>query len=71
MQIIERMEDTCSPDVNKKLQSFRAYTIIIPTALIILFLEGVFILATIPGSLGSALTIKGTLPQLPASAAKL
>ena len=65
------MEDTCSPEANMKLHSFRAYTIIIPTALIILFLEGIFILATIPGSLGSALTIKGTLPQLPALPKKL
>jgi len=65
--IIERMEDTCSPGKNKTLQSFRAYTVVIPIALILVFLEGVFILATIPGSLGSALTVKGALPSLPAN----
>ena len=63
------MVDTCSPEGTTTLHSFRAYSIIIPVALIILFLEAMFILAKIPGTLGSALTIKGSfiLPKAPES----
>ena len=61
------MEDTCSPGKNTTLYSFRAWSIIIPLAMILVFLELVYIIATIPGNLGSALTIKGEflLPKLP------
>ena len=59
------MEDTCSPGKDTKLYSFRVYSIVIPITLIIVFLEAVYIIAKIPGTLGSALTIKGpfTLPE--------
>jgi hypothetical protein len=69
--IVERMvlsnfEDTCSPGKNKVLHSFRAYSVVFPIMLILLFLEAIFILASIPsGELGSSLTIKGSLPKLP------
>ena len=59
------MEDTCSPGKNTKLYSFRVFSIIIPAELIIVFLEGLFIIGNIPASLGTALTAKGqfTLPE--------
>jgi len=63
------MADTCSPESTTKLYSFRAYSIIIPIAVILLILEALIILARLPGTLGSALTIKGpfTLPKNPTS----
>jgi len=60
-----QIEDTCSPGKNKKLQTYRAYSIF-PILLILLFFEAIFILASIPsGNLGSISTIKGHLPKLP------
>ena len=41
-----------------------------PTALAILILEAVYVIANIPGNLGSALTIKGSLPHLPSAPSK-
>ena len=63
------MADTCSPGNNTTLYTFRAYSIIIPVTLIVLFLEAIFIISKIPGTLGSALTIKGpfAIPKLPTS----
>jgi hypothetical protein len=65
------MEDTCSPGKNKLLQTFRIYSIIIPVSIAIVFLEVIFVLSSIPGTLGSALTVKGSLPSLPSSIKKL
>ena len=59
------MEDSCSPGKNKSLQTYRIYSIVIPTTLAILILEAAYIIANIPGNLGSALTIKGPLPSAP------
>lgn len=59
------MEDTCSPGKNKSLYTYRIYTIVIPTTLAILILEAVYVIANIPGSIGSAMTLKGSLPILP------
>jgi hypothetical protein len=61
------MEDTCSSVKNKSLQTHRIYSIVIPSALALLILEGVYIIANIPGNLGSALTINGPLPPLPSA----
>ena len=63
------MEDTCSPGKNTILHSFRAYSIVIPVTIIILFLEALYIFSITSGSLGSAKTIKGpfTVPKLPSS----
>jgi hypothetical protein len=61
------MEDTCSPGKNKSLQTHRIYSIIMPSALAILILEAVYIIGSIPGNLGSALTIKGALPPIPSA----
>jgi len=36
-----------------------------PAALAVLILEAVYVIANIPGNLGSALTIKGRLPLGP------
>ena len=61
------MEDTCSsPGINKTLQSFRIYSVLIPTTLIILVLEGIFVLSKIQGNIGSGKTIIGSLPTIPA-----
>lgn len=38
-----------------------------PSVLAILILEAVYVIANIPGNLGSALTIKGPLPPLPSA----
>jgi len=61
---IERMEDTCSPGRHTTLQSLRIYSILIPCLTAVLFFEAIYIIASIPGTLGSGLTIKGPLPQL-------
>lgn len=63
------MQDTCSPGKNTILQSFRAYSIVIPIAMIVVFLELMYIFAKVSGTLGSATTIKGpfTVPKLPVS----
>lgn len=62
------MEDTCSsPRSKTSLQTHRIYSIVIPSALALLILEAVYIIANIPGNLGSALTIKGPLPPLPSA----
>ena len=63
------MEDTCSPEKNKSLHTYRIYSIVIPCTLTLLILEAIYIIASIPGNLGDALTIKGTLPKLPPSLA--
>ena len=41
-----------------------------PSVLGLLILEGIYIIANIPGNLGSALTIKGSLPPLPSAPPK-
>jgi hypothetical protein len=64
------MEDTCSPGKNRSLQTHRIYSIIMPSVLGLLILEGIYIIANIPGNLGSALTIKGSLPPLPSAPPK-
>jgi hypothetical protein len=59
----ERMEDTCSPGKNKKMYSFRIYSILFPIVVGLLFVEGVFILSNIPGNLGSGTTIHKLMPS--------
>lgn len=61
------MEDTCSPGKNKSLQTYRIYSIVMPSVVALLILEGVYILGNIPGNLGSAFTIKGSLPPVPSA----
>jgi hypothetical protein len=61
-------EDTCSPGKNKVLQSFRTYSIIFPFLILFLIFEAILIISYIPtGSLGTALTVKGSLPPLSSS----
>jgi hypothetical protein len=58
-------EDTCSPGKNTVLQSFRTYSIIFPFLILFLIFEAILIISSIPtASLGSALTVKGSLPSL-------
>jgi len=61
---LKRSSDTCSPEKNKTLQVYRVYTILIPVILAVFLLELIFILIFIPDTLGSSLTIKGSLPDL-------
>ena len=56
--------DTCSPGKNKTLQVYRVYTILIPIVITVFLLELIFILIFIPDTLGSSLTLKGSLPDL-------
>jgi hypothetical protein len=65
------MQGTCSPGKDKTLHTFRIYSIIIPVTIVVVFLESIFILSSIPGSLGSGLTIKGSLPDLQTLSKKL
>jgi hypothetical protein len=58
----ERMEDTCSPGKNKQLYSFRIYTILIPIVTGLAFLEGMYIMSNIPGTLGSGASIEKLMP---------
>jgi len=58
-------QDTCSPGKNTVLHSFRTYSIIFPFLILILIFEAILIISSIPtGSLGTALTFKGSLPSL-------
>ena len=61
---LRRSTDTCSPEKNKTLQVYRVYTILIPIVLAVFLLELIFILIFIPDTLGSSLTLKGSLPDL-------
>jgi hypothetical protein len=64
------MEDTCSPGKNRSFHTYRIYSIVIPSALALVILEAVYVIANIPGNLGSATSIKGSLPPLPSAPAK-
>ena len=57
------MLDSCSPFANSKLQSFRAYSLLIPAVLLVFILESIYVFASIPESLGTALTMKGPFPK--------
>ena len=58
-------EDTCSPGKNAVLQNFRTYSIIFPFLILFLIFEAILIISSIPtASLGTALTVKGSLPSL-------
>ena len=61
---LKTSSDTCSPGKNKSLQVYRVYTILIPIVLTVFLLELIFILIFIPDTLGSSLTLKGSLPDL-------
>jgi hypothetical protein len=71
---IERMEDTCLPERNKVLYNFRVYSIVFPICLVILFLETIFIFASLSSgdstSLGTALTLSGPFPKIITQPAK-
>ena len=59
------MEDSCQPNKNKAaLNSFRFYSIVLPTLLFILAVETFIILMYYPASLGNATTVFGKFPKL-------
>ena len=57
--------DSCQPNKNKSLKSFRIYSIVVPTLIFTVILEAIFVFMAIPQTLGNALTITGKLPVLP------
>lgn len=58
------MSDSCKPLKGLKLNSFRIYSIIIPTLLFILAIEAVMIFASLPTTMGSALSVS-KIPSIP------
>lgn len=60
------MEDSCSPP-KKTLYSHRIYSVLFPILLLILFIEFFFVMMYYPDSLGSMLSVKGSLPKVPGS----
>jgi hypothetical protein len=61
------MEDTCTPGKNKSIQTYRIYSIVIPAVILTVIIEAFYVIGNIPGNLGSALTIKGSLPPIPSA----
>lgn len=59
------MVDSCQPNKNKSLKSFRIYSIVVPTLIFIVILEAIFVFMAIPQTIGNALTTTGKLPPLP------
>lgn len=54
--------DTCNPNVKKTLYTYKFYGVILPTLLMTLLLEVVFVFMSIPTSIGNALTTAGPFP---------
>ena len=56
------MQDTCTPERNVTLKSYRIYSILVPSLVFILMIEGVMIFMKVPGmGIGSALTLRKTV----------
>lgn len=55
--------DTCTPMRNLTLKSYRIYSILVPSLVFFLMVEGVMIFMTLPSSFGSAVTMKSSLPM--------
>ena len=55
------MVDSCQPFKGKSLKPFRFYSIVLPVALTLLFVETVYVFSSLPSTFGTALTIKGSL----------
>ena len=58
------MADSCQPFKGQQLNSFRFYSIVLPVALTLLFVETVYIFTNIPSTLSSP-KLDGFLPKLP------
>jgi len=57
-----RMQDTCKPGNNITLKPYRIYSILVPSLVFILMIEGVMIFMKIPvAGIGSALSLKKTI----------
>jgi len=56
------MQDTCKPGNNITLKPYRIYSILVPSLVFILMIEGVMIFMKIPvAGIGSALSLKKTI----------
>ncbi len=60
--------DSCNPFLNKRLHTYKIYSILLPILIIIFVLESIYIFMTIPVSLGTAITTSG--PHLLSEALK-
>ena len=58
------MSDSCKPFKGQQIKPFRVYSIVLPIVLTILFVEAVYVFSSIPGTLGTALTVTGALPSI-------
>jgi hypothetical protein len=58
------LEDSCNPNSNPSLHTYRIFTILVPCLLFILVIEIVWIFITYPQSIGNAYTIVGNLKKL-------
>jgi hypothetical protein len=61
-----KSKDTCS-SVRGALQTYKIYSIVIPIVILIFIMEMAFVIYQIPGNLGSSMTIKGIVSQVPSA----
>lgn len=61
------MGDSCQPNKNQSLNSFRVYSILVPCLLFILAIETFYIFMYYPGTLGNAKTVLGKFSKLPSN----
>ena len=51
--------DSCNPLVNKRLHTYRVYTVLLPVLVMVFVLECIYVFMTVPVSLGTAVTTTG------------
>ena len=51
--------DSCNPFVNKRLHTYRVYTVLLPVLVMVFVLECIYVFMTVPVSLGTAVTTTG------------
>jgi hypothetical protein len=61
-----KSKDTCSA-AKGNLQTYKIYSIVVPIVVIIFIMEAAYVIYKIPGNIGSSMTIKGIVPQLPSA----
>ena len=63
----KEMGDSCQPNKNRSLNSFRFYSIVVPCLLFILAIETFYIFMYYPGTLGNATMVLGKMTKLPSN----
>jgi hypothetical protein len=61
-----KSKDTCSA-AKGGLQTYKIYSIVIPVTIIIFIMEAAYVIYKIPGNMGSSMSIKGVVTQLPSA----